>query len=59
MISPESFLICIAVYLALIGILNVLMALVQADKPYRAKYGAGEGIIGLLFLGFAIAMVLL
>jgi hypothetical protein len=59
MISPESFLVCIAVYLALIGILNILMALVQADKPYRAKYGVVEGIGGLLFIGFAIAMVLL
>jgi cell division protein FtsW (lipid II flippase) len=59
MISIDRFLLCVAIYLAVIGILNILMAIVQADKPRREKYGAVEGVIGLFILGFAIAMVLL
>ena len=59
MITPEFFLLCIAVYLGLYGALKIIAGLLQTKREIPERYGIRDGISGLIMIGFAVVMVVL
>jgi len=57
MITPETFIIALAVYLGVSGVFYILLSIMKSEKTVRTHYGVVEGIAGLITLGVAIAMV--
>jgi len=59
MITPNLFLICVAIYLWISGTLDIVLAIIGSEKTVRPRYGIVEGIAGLIMLGIAVVMVVL
>lgn len=59
MISPETFVLLAVGYFGFLGVANIILAICQSEKSIRSHYGFVEGVGGLIFLGVAVAMVVL